>query len=63
MLHLLTKQPELSYDELLEAEDLKRSFRLFVPAVWPILEPGVPFVDGWHIDAIAEHLQAVSDEL
>lgn len=61
MLHLLTKQPELTYDELLEAEDLKRSFRLFVPAVWPILEPGVPFVAGWHIDAIAEHLQAVSD--
>lgn len=55
------QQPELSYEDLLEAEDLRRSFRLFVPAAWSILEPGVSFVPGWHIDAISEHLQAVSD--
>lgn len=32
----------------------------FVKAAWPILEPANPFVGGWHIDAICEHLEAVS---
>jgi hypothetical protein len=27
---------------------------------WPILEPATPFVDGWHVDVMAEHLEAVS---
>lgn len=32
----------------------------FVKWSWPILEQGHPFVDGKHIHAIAEHLEAVS---
>ena len=31
----------------------------FVRYFWPVLEPNQPFVDGWAIDAIAEHLEAV----
>ena len=27
---------------------------------WPIIEPHTPFVPGWHIDAIVEHLEAVT---
>ena len=27
---------------------------------WPILEPATEFVDGFHIDAICDHLQAVT---
>jgi hypothetical protein len=27
---------------------------------WPIVEPATPFVANWHIDAICEHLEAVS---
>lgn len=27
---------------------------------WPILQPGNPFVDNWHIHAICEHLEAVA---
>lgn len=41
-----------------ESEDLAKSFRAFVEAAWPIVEPGVEFVGGIHIDALCEHLQA-----
>jgi predicted phage terminase large subunit-like protein len=37
---------------------LKASFREFVKDAWPIVRPGIPFVGGYHIDAICEHLQA-----
>lgn len=33
----------------------------FVREFWHILEPGVDYVHGWHIDAICEHLEAVTD--
>ena len=46
-------------DELL-AERCRRSLHLFVAQAWPLVEPGVPFVDGWHIEVICEHLEAVS---
>jgi len=32
----------------------------FVRQAWHVLEPGVPFVPGWHIEAICEHLEAVT---
>lgn len=32
----------------------------FAEVVWPVIEPGRPFVRGWAIEAIAEHLEAVS---
>ncbi|HEY7414673.1 MAG TPA: hypothetical protein VH593_05740, partial [Ktedonobacteraceae bacterium] len=44
-----------------QAEQARRDFSLFVKLAWPIIEPGTPFVPGWHLDAIAEHLQAVSE--
>ncbi len=60
MLTLVKSQPqELSYDELLEAERMRRHLKPFVVAAWPLIDP-VPFVDGKHIDAICEHLEAVS---
>ena len=33
----------------------------FVKQAWHVLEPGVPFVPGWHIEAICEHLEACCD--
>jgi hypothetical protein len=31
----------------------------FITLAWPVLEPpSRPFVRGWHIDAICEHLEA-----
>ena len=32
----------------------------FVQQAWHVMEPGVPFVPSWHIEAICEHLEAVS---
>jgi predicted phage terminase large subunit-like protein len=54
---LLTK-PYLR-DEI-ERELATRRLREFVRQAWPIIEPFTPFVPGWHIDAIVEHLEAVS---
>jgi len=45
----------------IEAEEARRRFRDFVPLAWPIAEPSRAFIPNWHIDAIADHLQAVSD--
>ena len=33
------------------------SFRAFVESAWPVIEPRTPFMAGWHIDAICEHLE------
>jgi hypothetical protein len=32
----------------------------FVRQAWPLVEPGTKFVDGWHIRAICEHLEAAT---
>ncbi len=32
----------------------------FVRYFWHILEPGTPFIDGWVLEAICEHLEAVT---
>lgn len=34
--------------------------RGFVEVMWSVLEPGRSFSPGWHIDAICDHLEAVS---
>lgn len=35
------------------------SFLLFVERAWPIIEGNAPFVYGWHVQAICEHLEAL----
>lgn len=45
---------------LWEAEVYAESLRDYGPAAWSQVEPATPYVHGWHIDAIADHLQAVS---
>jgi predicted phage terminase large subunit-like protein len=45
----------------IEAELCRRHFAEFVRHAWPVLEPGVELVWNWHLDAICEHLEAVSD--
>lgn len=37
-----------------------RTLSGFVREAWPILEPSIPYVHGWHIDAICEHLEAIT---
>lgn len=38
----------------------KCGFKKFIKLAWSQIEPGKEFIDGWHIDAIAEHLEAIT---
>ncbi len=49
----------LSPIEEIDAYDMRQDFRLFAQGAWKVIEPGKKYVPGWHLDAIAEHLQAV----
>lgn len=53
---------DLTHEDVLacERELYSRSLIDFIKAAWPVLEPGQPYVHGWHMDAIADHLAAVS---
>jgi predicted phage terminase large subunit-like protein len=41
-----------------EAARLAGDLRAFIRAAWHVLEPATEYRHGWHIDAIAEHLDA-----
>src|ERR1035441_6876383 len=43
----------------LKAERNRRRLRTFIETAWPVVEVE-PFVPGWHIDAIAENLDAIT---
>src|SRR5579864_4396504 len=47
--------------EKVDRELATRSFQEFVRQAWRIIEPLTPFVPGWHIDAIVDHLEAVTN--
>ncbi|MFM7986434.1 MAG: terminase, partial [Candidatus Fonsibacter sp.] len=42
-----------------ERANSTRSLYEFFKAAWPYMEGNMPYVDSWHIKAIAEHLEAV----
>ena len=44
----------------IRAERARQSFKEFVKQAWPTIEPGTPLVWGWSMDAICDHLEAVS---
>ena len=44
--------------ELVLAERARRSLHEYYRQMWRVVEPDTPFLDNWHIGAIAEHLQA-----
>jgi integrase/recombinase XerD len=54
----LLAKPNL-LDEI-DRELATRRLREFVAQAWPVLEPATQFVPGWHIDAICEHLEAIT---
>lgn len=68
------KSTDADYDALLDAAarnpdafaleldrlDCEERFLDFVRQGWHVLEPARSFVEGWHLDAIAEHLEAVT---
>lgn len=47
--------------EKLEAAHYESKLINFVTYVWPVVEPVAPFIRGWAIDAIADHLEAVTN--
>lgn len=53
------KDPDKILAEL-DRLDAEESLRGFVDVMWSVLEPGRKFSSGWHIDAICEHLEAVT---
>ena len=47
-------------DPAIDVEDVRRGgLRKFVRLAWPQVEPA-PFIHGWHLDLICEHLEAVT---
>lgn len=44
----------------IERDLCSRSLVEFMRQAWHVLEPEQPYVHGWHIDAIAEHLEAIT---
>lgn len=47
--------------EDVRAEKARRHLRDFVRYAWPVLEPETPLVWSWHVEAICDHLEAVSN--
>src|SRR5271165_5731112 len=45
--------------ERMKLRNCEDSLKAFFREAWLHMEPGVDYVHGWHIDAIAEHLEAV----
>jgi len=41
-----------------EAGTLSESYRRFLREAWPVIEPATPIVDGWYVDALADHCAA-----
>lgn len=46
--------------EKIEAKAYEGRLIDFANYVWPVVEPNIPFIRGWAIDGIAEHLEAVT---
>jgi len=42
----------------IEVSAAEESLQKFVRLAWNVVEPGVAYIHGWHIDAICEHLEA-----
>ena len=53
-------QAAISNPNLIIKEKCKRSLATFIKYAWQVLEPAQPYMHGWHLDAMAEHLQAIT---
>lgn len=47
--------------KLKECSRYENSLMDFAEYVWPVVEPAIPFIKGWAIEAVCEHLQAVTE--
>jgi predicted phage terminase large subunit-like protein len=48
--------------EQVRAEQARRSLSRFIRYGWPVLEPTTPMEWNWHIDVVADHLQAAFED-
>ena len=64
--HILHKGDRIDAKASLLDIRRERSFRSlpkFIEYAWPVVEPGQPFIDNWHIHLISEALTAITDEV
>ncbi len=47
--------------KVVEKRKCELSLAEFVKHAWRVIEPGQPYVHGWHIDFICAHLEAITD--
>jgi predicted phage terminase large subunit-like protein len=59
-LKVLLSDPVATLREL-EKLDCEERLAEFIRQAWPVVEPGQPYVHGWHIDALCLHLEAITD--
>ena len=52
---------EAEYFGYLNTELAERSLREFVRQAWPVVDPSTPFIPNWHLDAMCDHLQAITE--
>ena len=45
----------------LDKAEAAESLVAFIRMAWAVVEPGQTYTHGWHIDAICEHLEAITD--
>ena len=41
--------------------ECEEDLAMFVRQAWHVIEPGQPYIHGWHIDFLCEHLTAITD--
>lgn len=50
----------IRFSQIKERERYEESLIGFSEYIWPVVEPAIPFVQGWVLEAICEHLEAVA---
>jgi hypothetical protein len=53
--------PPEAQDEIdLDSIVLRNDLRLYIRSAWHVVEPSTVYLENWHIDLIADYLQAVT---
>src|SRR5258708_15694739 len=58
---LLASHPAADIRRTIIAERCEKDLLSFARAFWHVCDPEEPYVNGWPIEAIADHLMAVTD--
>lgn len=57
---MMLERVERARHETMRLQPRRVSLRDFIKQAWPVLEPDTQYKHGWHIDAISDHLEAVT---